>query len=589
MNLRAVPPLALICALSAAPHVAVGSDTNACDVPGEAPNLIVGNLPASLWWGRVGDINGYAFQSTTCNPGTCWADWSASTERHPVFTVNLYRLEDGRFEQIGLSWVTHRFFALSSAECGQGCVPTDGTHLGVHCSTTDSASSNGQQGLMGPRSEVNASTGTFPFPHGARGVTGDAIYKRLQVRDADLDPSAHPGAAYFIEGIELAADDAAAGNDHDNVSYREVLVAPAGGHYALVVTGSTIQGKPAVAEWAARDVEVVLSGVDVAGDGRFHLASRATPLDGGRWRYEYAVENLDSHRSARRLTVSLPHGAVVEDVGFHDIDYHSGEAYSGADWTASVDSAPLPAAISWVTSTFDADPLANALRWGTTYNFRFVVAAPPETGQVGLGLFRPGGPEAVAVTAVVPRPCDSDGVCDPGEDPCSCAGDCGPPTAIEIACQDGRDDDCDGRADCLDGDCCAAAPCDPIDDDGDGFLACEDCDDADSSIWDTPGEVTGLTLEPVVDGTWIGWTAPSDPGAETAGYELLRSPAPSDLSGAVCVPIDDPAARETVDSDLPAAAELFVYLVRAVNSCPDGAGPLGDGDAEGAREAAGCP
>ena len=101
--------------------------------------------------------------------------------------------------------------------------------------------------------------------------------------------------------------------------------------------------------------------------------------------------------------------------------------------------------------------------------------------------------------------------------------------------------------------------------------------------------VEQIALEPAADGTWIGWTAPSDPGAETVGYELLRAPAPSDLSGAVCLPIDDPAARDTLDSDLPAPGGLFVYLVRAVNSCPDGAGPLGDGGTGSTREAAGCP
>lgn len=613
MKLRFVCAPAVVCALAAA-SVASASDPNACDLPGEAPNLIVGDLPSAFWWGRVGEISGYAFQSTTCNLGTCWVDWFASNEHHPVFTVNLYRLEDGRFEQIGMSWVRHRYFALSSAACTEGCIPTDGQHLGVRCSTTNSASGNGQQGALGPRSEVDASTGTFPFPHGAQGATGDAIYKRLQVHDADLDPAAHAGAAYFVEGIELAADDAAAGNAFDNVSHREVWVAPAGGHFALSVTGATAQGKAAIQAWAARDPEVVLSGVDVAGDGRFHVGSRATPLGDGRWSYEYAVENLDSHRSARRLAVHLPEGAVVEDVGFHDVDYHSGESYSGADWTASVDSPEAPGAIAWATPTFDENPLANALRWGTTYNFRFVVEAPPATGQVELGLFRPGEPGSVAATAVVPRVCDGDGVCDPGEDcggcpsdclgptgaccgdsvcdpaedPCGCAGDCGPPPPIEIACRDGRDDDCDGRADCLDDDCCAVSPCDQVDDDGDGFLSCEDCDDADAEVWATPDEVSELALEPGADGTWIGWTAPSDPGAESPGYELLRSASPA-LSGAVCLGIDDPEARETSDPDLPPASGLFVYLVRAVNSCPGGEGSLGEGDAEGSREVAGCP
>jgi len=54
-----------------------------------------------------------------------------------------------------------------------------------------------------------------------------------------------------------------------------------------------------------------------------------------------------------------------------------------------------------------------------------------------------------------------DGTCDPGEDKCSCPGDCGLPPLAEVAnvtCQDGLDNDCDGAADCLDVDCSAADP-----------------------------------------------------------------------------------------------------------------------------------
>ena len=54
----------------------------------------------------------------------------------------------------------------------------------------------------------------------------------------------------------------------------------------------------------------------------------------------------------------------------------------------------------------------------------------------------------VAPGAVVPVCGDSN--CDPGEDPCSCAGDCGAPPLTEMACNDDVDEDCDGGADCAD-------------------------------------------------------------------------------------------------------------------------------------------
>ena len=78
-----------------------------------------------------------------------------------------------RFEQIGQSWVAHRFLALSANYCEPDCLPTNGQHLGVHCSTTNSALITATQAYLGPKSEVDASTGSFTFPFTGSGMTGD--------------------------------------------------------------------------------------------------------------------------------------------------------------------------------------------------------------------------------------------------------------------------------------------------------------------------------------------------------------------------------------------------------------------------------
>ncbi|MCH8252143.1 MAG: hypothetical protein IID36_06800 [Planctomycetes bacterium] len=85
-------------------------------------------------------------------------------------------------------------------------------------------------------------------------------------------------------------------------------------------------------------------------------------------------------------------------MGFHDVSYHSGEPFDGSDWPGTAGLG----AVSWSTTKFAIDPDANALRWGTLYNFRFDADLPPGNGDVTIGLFKPGTPAAVAVAAIVP-------------------------------------------------------------------------------------------------------------------------------------------------------------------------------------------
>ncbi|MGE4198328.1 MAG: hypothetical protein AB7G11_14530, partial [Phycisphaerales bacterium] len=92
-------------------------------------------------------------------------------------------------------------------------------------------------------------------------------------------------------------------------------------------------------------------------------------------------------------------GVMVTNIGFHDVDYHSGDGpgnvnFSGTDWTASKingevsDGTPLV----WSTETFAQNQSANALRWGTLYNFRFDANVMPKSGSVTIGLWRPPSP-----------------------------------------------------------------------------------------------------------------------------------------------------------------------------------------------------
>jgi len=224
----------------------------------------------------------------------------------------------------------------------------------------------------------------------------------MQVSESDL---ASQSDQYFIEGIYVAPDDAQNGNAYNNASYKRVTISP--GNFNMTVQGSMQVGSPALNAWADHglgagvpDPDVALTVADVPSEGRFHLASKVTDLGGGFFLYDYAIYNLNSHRSAGSFTVPLPPGATVTQVGFHDIDHHSGEPYDPTDWSVTVDSN----SITWSSpAPFSVDPDSNALRFGTMYNFWFEVDATPADVVSTIGLFRPGTPDQVDVVVQGPE------------------------------------------------------------------------------------------------------------------------------------------------------------------------------------------
>ena len=55
--------------------------------------------------------------------------------------------------------------------------------------------------------------------------------------------------------------------------------------------------------------------------------------------------------------------------------------------------------ITWSTETFAQNQNANAIRWGTLYNFRFDSDQPPQAGNATVGFFKTGSPMMVAIQA----------------------------------------------------------------------------------------------------------------------------------------------------------------------------------------------
>jgi hypothetical protein len=383
------------------------------------PDVTVCDLTGPTKWGTIGSVTSYSIGTRSYNAGTANLNWIDGSSNHPVIPQNIYRLKDGRFEQLGMSWLKHSFCALQEGQCGT-CPPLGGclSYLQPGCSDPYTSARNGDQNRLGPRNEVNAFTGVFPWPHGLRNVTGNALFKRIQVNNDDLNPTLNPGAYYFGEAEYVARDDATWGNGTNNASYRRILVgALSGGGYTLSFTGNTARTSPAIQAWkdfggpgGTPDPDVTITNVDVPGEGRYVAGYKVTDLGGGTWHYEFAIQNINSDISGGSFEIPLQPGTVITNAGFHDVNYHSGEPYDNTDWTNTVTST----SIRWASpQTFAQNPNSNALRWATLYNFRFDANAAPTTGNATLGLFKPAEEQSVAFSSRVPGtpppvacPCD---------------------------------------------------------------------------------------------------------------------------------------------------------------------------------------
>ncbi len=371
--------------------------------------------------GYNGDCRGYSIGTDSCNIGTVPVDWCDQTsscrtttdEFHPIIATesdhsviaqNLYRLKDGRFEQIGLSFLKHGFVSTNSSDSGcawnddgtpnTSCVgpPAGGDQLGVGCTDFYGPFLNGIR-PMGRRSDVQAAGAAHP-PEGAGGETNDEYDQRIVVAEEDLDPTLNPGALYWVEGHYVVRDDARAGNGLNNASHRAVTVGSMPG-LNISMTGETIRELPAIFAWQAMDPEVEIVQADrltsFTGEPadppatgqtypdyevleRFHVARRVTKTPSGdfAYRYEYAIYNMNSDTSAIGFRIEFPGSINIGNAGFHDIDHHSGEPYDTSDWTIDVDGPN--GTISWSAVDMGAD--SNALRWGTLFNFWFESDAP---------------------------------------------------------------------------------------------------------------------------------------------------------------------------------------------------------------------
>ncbi len=351
---------------------------------GIGADVAVCNMPSIYRWGTTGGVTGYSVGTTSVNLGDVNLLWIAGNNNHPRIPQNLFRYVDGRLDQIGMSWCKDGFCALQLNECGS-CQPAGSgcpQELGPGCSDPYSDSLNGNQSGLAPRSQCNAATGWFQYPPQNLPGAAATIGRRMQVLQADLAVS---GATFYCDSIYLHPQDYADGNQLNNASYKRVNRGSlSGSGYSLSPTGSTTIGKPGIFAWQNHSSTVDITAVDIPNDGRVFVASDVIDNGDGTFRYEYAIYNFTSDYNINGFSVPVPGNVTVTNVGFKDVDSHSGEPYATNAWASSVSGGE----VSWSTDEYATNSNANAIRWGTMYNFWFTADAAPADGSTTLDVFR---------------------------------------------------------------------------------------------------------------------------------------------------------------------------------------------------------
>lgn len=355
--------------------------------------------------GEAGFMVGHSW----CNGGSVNLPWQSQSggvmvDMYPRIAFLLARESNGRMVQIsGRSFCKHSptAFNFSSGPCAP-CNVGSGSYFFVGCSDTYTSGINQSQYALGPTEEINPWLGTWNpqgsyFDHGDPAVTGaqatdsvrsltsaqvaafDAVKNRITVRENEL----LAGATYYAQ-VHAMVQGEPVGERANNTLNRQVTISGSGGSWSTNTSGSSMLGS-VLTRWQGATWHEGHNGND---DGRFLVAVKVTGPVGGMWHYEYAVHNLDNDRAGMAFRIPVAPGAVVQNVGFRDLDNDASN-----DWTFAA--APTELVFSGAAS--------NAVEWNTIYNCWFDCSIEPGAGSMTIDAARPGaGAPSVQVVSEVP-------------------------------------------------------------------------------------------------------------------------------------------------------------------------------------------
>jgi len=228
---------------------------------------------------------------------------------------------------------------------------------------------------------------------------------------SDLAPTSNPGATYYAEAQYITPHEYAwcqsnptQCNMYNNVSYRQYT--PSGStSFSFSPAAATQRQKLALTAWTGATIVELRPAPGV--DGSMSVAYKVTNPSPGVWHYEYAVYNMNLDRGIQSFSIPTGSGVTLSNIGFRSPPQHPGSANDGTLGSAGFSSAAWAQSqtateMTWSSETFATNQNANAIRWGTLYNFRFDSNRPPTNVNATLGFFKTGSPATIAIQGPSP-------------------------------------------------------------------------------------------------------------------------------------------------------------------------------------------
>ncbi len=307
-------------------------------------------------------------------------------DQHPFLVWNMYRIADGRIEQLGASGVKHAFLTLNfncTINCGSGNVLWPGCEDVYGTGTNNSNSSQGPRYDIIPSDGLFFSNGSFfdPGRTGSQTNSSSSFENRLVVDPAELQTA---GAEYFLDSWYVVMADIDIWN---SMGFHSINPNQSGGSWSFGPLGPFTNGAT-IENWVAADTadpteshETIVVASETPGalypanlpQGHLRVLGKATEVAPGRWRYNYAVQNYDFDRNIDQVRIPLPASAQLFDTWFGAPVV---DGVQVADWTIERVGSELV-----FTAPAGVPPNTNALSWFSLFNFEVETDLPPVDGR----------------------------------------------------------------------------------------------------------------------------------------------------------------------------------------------------------------